>query len=62
VVGNPCATCLGARLGYRPFLLCYWVPRHFSGACGNYKWRDYVARCSVRDEDGGGGGGPLRLL
>ncbi|OCL00751.1 uncharacterized protein K441DRAFT_530958, partial [Cenococcum geophilum 1.58] len=47
VVGNPCAMCLSARLGYYSFLLYCWVPRHFSGVYGNYKWRNYVARCSV---------------
>ena len=60
-MGNPYAACLSARLGYRPFLLYRWVPGHFSGAYRNYKWRDYAARCSVRDEDRGSSSGPLRL-
>ena len=25
---------------------------HFGGACGNCKWHDYVARCSVREDLG----------
>jgi len=60
-VGNPCAVCLSACLGYRPFLLCHQVPGHFGGAYRNYKWRNHAARCSVQDEDRGSSSRPLRL-
>jgi hypothetical protein len=32
-----------------PFSQCIRVPRHFGGACGNCKWCDYAARCSILD-------------
>ena len=40
------------------------MPRHFSGAYRNYKWRNYAARYSVRDKDRGSSSSsrPLRLL
>jgi len=61
VVGNPCAACLSACLSYHPFLLCRRVFRHFGRACGNCKWRNYIACCSVRDKDKGSSSGLLRL-
>jgi len=60
-MGNLCAICLSARLGYYLFPLCYRVPRHFSRIYRNYKWRDYTSRCSIRDKDGGDDSGPLHL-
>ncbi|OJD24033.1 hypothetical protein ACJ73_04608 [Blastomyces percursus] len=42
---HACTACRGGR----PFPECRRVPGHFGGACGNCKWRDHAARCSVRD-------------
>jgi len=61
VVGNPCAACLSAHLGYRPFLLCHWVLRYFSRTCGNCKWRDYTSRCSIQDKNRDNNSGSLHL-
>ncbi|RSL88449.1 hypothetical protein CEP52_015216 [Fusarium oligoseptatum] len=33
-----------------PFPDCIRLPGHFSGSCGNCKWRDHAAKCSKRDE------------
>ncbi|KAI1159087.1 hypothetical protein F5B18DRAFT_638134 [Nemania serpens] len=33
----------------RPFPTCVRLPGHFGGCCGNCKWRDHAARCSVQD-------------
>jgi hypothetical protein len=40
-----------AQLGSRFFPECRRLPGHFGGACVNCKWRDYTARCTVRDEN-----------
>jgi Protein of unknown function (DUF3716) len=49
VVSSPCTGCQGPRHGPRPFPECRRLPGHFGGSCGNCKWRDHAARCSVRD-------------
>ena len=30
-----------------PFPFCHSLPWHFGGCCGNFKWRDHAARCSL---------------
>ena len=41
---------LGTPAGDRKaFLECRHMPGHFGGGCGNCKWQDHAARCSVRD-------------
>jgi hypothetical protein len=34
-----------------PFTDCRRAAGHFDGACGNCKWRDHAARCSVRNPE-----------
>ena len=43
----PCLQC--QRRGMRPFPECRRAPGHFGGCCGNCKWRDHAAGCTVRD-------------
>ncbi|KAH6666801.1 hypothetical protein B0J14DRAFT_659367 [Halenospora varia] len=46
------------RRGFTPFPECRFVAGHFRDACGNYKWRDYIACCFAVDKsDGSDGGG-----
>ncbi|OJD20098.1 hypothetical protein ACJ73_08569 [Blastomyces percursus] len=45
---HACTACRDGP-GFRPFPECRRVPGHFGGACGNCKWQDHAARCSVRD-------------
>ena len=33
----------------KAFPECRHMPGHFGGGCGNCKWQDHAARCSVRD-------------
>jgi hypothetical protein len=33
--------------GQGPFLECRFVNRHFGRCCGNCKWRDYAACCTL---------------
>ena len=49
-----CDACSRARPGLCPFPQCIRAAGHFGGACGNCKWRDRAASCSVRDENQGG--------
>jgi hypothetical protein len=37
------------RRGMRPFPECRRTPGHFSGCCGNCKWRNHALRCTIRD-------------
>ena len=71
VPGGGCTACR-TRPGLTPFTDCFRAPGHFGGACGNCKWRDYAARCSVRDtnlpaiqgtgnDNAGGSGGQAQL-
>ena len=48
---NPACTACCTAPGLCPFPQCVRAPGHFGGACGNCKWRDHAARCSVRDRD-----------
>jgi hypothetical protein len=52
-VAAPCAACQASRPGLRPFPECRRLPGHFGGCCGNCKWRDHAARCTVRDNNDG---------
>ena len=52
---GPCSACASTPMP-TPFPKCRRLPGHFGGACGNCKWRDHAARCSVRDNQGGDGG------
>jgi hypothetical protein len=62
-IGMTCEACaLDPNRG--PFPECRRTKGHFEGCCGNCKWRDHAARCSVRmtgeesdDEQLGIGGG-----
>ena len=38
----------------KAFPECRRATGHFGGACGNCKWQDHAARCSVRDSEIGG--------
>ena len=48
--GMTCDACT-ERPDRGPFTDCRRVRGHFDGACGNCKWRDHAARCSVRAPD-----------
>lgn len=41
--------------GLRAFPECKGLSGYLGGACGNCKWRDHAARCSVRDQEAGDG-------
>lgn len=45
--GMTCEAC-AVRPDRGPFTDCRRVRGHFDGACGNCKWRDHAARCTVR--------------
>lgn len=45
--GMTCFAC-SRTPGRGPFTDCRRVQGHFDGACGNCKWRDHAARCTVR--------------
>ena len=49
---KPCEGCrkLDAKSSRKPFPECRRAAGHFGGACGNCKWHDGAARCSVRDD------------
>ncbi|KAH6652473.1 hypothetical protein BKA67DRAFT_538279 [Truncatella angustata] len=44
--GETCAQ-YARNSGRGPFVQCIRVKGHFGGCCGNYKWRDHVAKCSM---------------
>jgi hypothetical protein len=48
--GRTGMTCLDCSRtpGRGPFTDCRRVQGHFDGACGNCKWRDHAAKCTVR--------------
>ena len=49
-VGCTACSVLGTPTGDRKaFPECRHMPGHFGGGCGNCKWQDHAARCSVRD-------------
>ena len=48
--GMTCVDC-SRTPGRGPFTDCRRVQGHFDGACGNCKWRDHAARCSVRSPE-----------
>jgi Protein of unknown function (DUF3716) len=52
IVAN-CTSCQAALAAGHPlpFPQCRRLTGHFGGACGNCKWPDHAARCSVRDQD-----------
>ncbi|KAL8686414.1 MAG: hypothetical protein Q9218_007121 [Villophora microphyllina] len=56
-----CDACRGGA-GLRPFPECRRTPGHFGGCCGNCKWRDHCARCSVRETDSPDGGSVVESL
>jgi hypothetical protein len=46
-----CFVCRNERSSFRSFSECRRVVEHFDEACVNFKWRDHVSRCFVRDEN-----------
>jgi len=49
-----CEACFTSP-GRGPFTDCRRAKGYFDGACGNCKWRDHAARCSVRQPGQGSG-------
>lgn len=49
-----CEACF-TNPGRGPFTDCRRAQGYFDGACGNCKWRDHAARCSVRQPGQGSG-------
>lgn len=51
-VPAPCEGCHGLQTpGHRKaFPTCVRLAGHFGGSCGNCKWQDHAAVCSVRDQ------------
>lgn len=43
------SVCDACAVRCKPFPECIRLPGYFGGCCGNCKWRDHAARCSVRD-------------
>ncbi len=52
--GMICEACFTSP-GRGPFTDCRRAKGYFNGACGNCKWRDHAARCSVRQPGQGSG-------
>ena len=58
-----CEACADPGIGLTPFPECRRIPGHFGGACGNCKWRDHGARCSLhsKPQNKKGGKGQLQI-
>ena len=60
---GPCTGCsqLSTDPGRKPFLKCHHISSHFNGACGNCKWPNHAACCSVWDSGPGASGSESSL-